>query len=288
MTLSQVLMGGSLALLVYVLFSTLLRSSGARRKGLDAYYGSEPAERARQERIGLSVAKRLPFSLSQWEDHLRWAQLGGHFKGWTLGGLVFQALLFGGAGLLVLLLNPAPAALLIPAGLAAYPFVRVRSKANTVRKQAVRALPEAAGLIAAELAASVPVETALVRAAALPGPLAILIQESVENARATGRPLFSRKPVRGAMVEVFAETRLPQLIAFATQLDLVAVKGVGGAELMSEIARSLGQEYRGRLVMEVEKLDSRLMVMVSLFFFVPFVALLLGALMIPTLQMMGG
>ena len=44
MTLSQVLMGGGLALLVYALFSTLLRSAGARRgAGSDVFPGCRNA-----------------------------------------------------------------------------------------------------------------------------------------------------------------------------------------------------------------------------------------------------
>jgi len=85
-------------------------------------------------------------------------------------------------------------------------------------------------------------------------------------------------------VEVMGKSAIPALHAFGSQLDLVASKGVAGAALMSEIARALGQEYRARLQSQVEKLDSRLVLGVALFFFTPFVALLLFATLRPVLQ----
>jgi len=181
------------------------------------------------------------------------------------------------------LINPAPMAFLLPVGAFAYPLVRLRSKANTVRKRVFRTLPETAALIAAELAAGTAPDVAVSRAGAIPGPLSVLLREAVEASRSTGKPLFSRKPITGTLVEVMAQSGLPALHAFGSQLDLVASKGVAGAVLMAEIARTLGQEYRAKLQSEVEKLDSRLVLVVALFFFVPFVALLLFAALGPVL-----
>ncbi len=292
MSLSQLLLPFSLACLVWGVVGLVqgMRVGRATRaaKALSEFYADPRAKKAgRQEEIGMAVAEKL-LSVAAWEDHLRWAQRGGQYQGQTLGGIVFQSLLFAALALLVLLANPAPVAFLIPVGAFAYPLVRLRSKARAVRKRVFRTLPETAALIAAELAAGTAPDVAVARATAIPGPLSMLLKEAVEASRATGRPLFSRKPITGTLVETLGKSGLPALHAFGSQLDLVASKGVAGAVLMSEIARALGQEYRARLQSEVEKLDSRLVLIVALFFFAPFVALLLFAALSPIMAVFLG
>jgi len=280
---------GTLALVAYFLARNLRIRPQATRALEDFYAsaGNDQQPSSRGEQIGSRIAKRLPFSLDAWEEHLRWAQRGGYFQGWGIGRLVFAALLYAGVGALVLLLNPAPASLLVPLGAAAYPFISVRAKANTVRKRVVRGLPEVAALVAAEMSAGVSPEQAVQRAAALPGPLAGLIADVLAYSRRIGCPLFGRKPVRGALVEVFSQADLPELLSFAAQLDLVAEKGVAGATLMNEVARTLGREYRARLDSEVEKLNGRLMLATAAFFFIPFVLVILGSFMAPVMALFG-
>ena len=235
------------------------------------------------EQIGERVAEHLPFSFNSWEEHLKWAQRGRYFKGWGIGRLVFMAMLSGSLGACVLLATPAPAALLLPLGAAAYPFLSLRAKANTVRKRVIRSLPELATLVAAEMSAGISPDQALQRAASLPGPASGLLSDVLAYSRSAGRPLFGRKTIRGALVEVFSQAGLPELISFATQLDLVAEKGVAGAALMNEVARTLGREYRSRLDSQVEKLNGRLMLSTAVFFFIPFVLIILGSFIAPVM-----
>lgn len=280
---------GTLALVVYFLAGSLNLQPKVGR-GLEDFYasaGNEQKAASRGEQIGNRVAERLPFSLDTWEEHLRWAQRGGYFKGWGIGRLVFTAMIYAGVGALVLLVNPAPASLLVPLGAAAYPFISVRAKANTVRKRVVRGLPEVAALVAAEMSAGVSPDQAVQRASVLPGPLTGLLSDVLAYSRSAGCPLFGRKPVRGALVEIFAQADLPELMAFAAQLDLVAEKGVAGATLMNEVARTLGREYRSRLDSEVEKLNGKLMLATAVFFFIPFVLVILGSFMMPVMAIFG-
>lgn len=283
MEIGALLFPVSLALFVWGVAQNVKIGGRKAAKALTDFYADRTGtQKTRQEEIGEAVAGKL-LSAKVWEDHLRWAQRGGLYEGQSLGSVVFQGLLFAGLSALVLVVNPAPAAFLLPVGAFAYPLVRLRSKANTVRKRVFRTLPETAALIAAELAAGTAPDVAVTRAAAIPGSLSALLREAVEASRGTGKPLFSRKPITGALVEVMGQSGIPALHAFASQLDLVASKGVAGAALMSEIARALGQEYRAKLQSEVEKLDSRLVMVVALFFFMPFVALLLFAAINPVL-----
>jgi Flp pilus assembly protein TadB len=245
--------------------------------------GDTKLHSTRGDRIGSQIAERLPFSLDRWEAHLKWAQRAGYFKGWGVGRLVFMAMIFGCLGACVLLVNPSPAALLIPLGAAAYPFISLRAKANTARKRVIRSLPELATMIAAEMSAGVSPEQAIQRASALPGMLTGLLSEVFAYSRTAGRPLFGRKPVPGALVEVSSKAGLPEFLSFATQLDLVAEKGVAGAELMNEMARTLAREYRSRLDSEVERLNGRLMIATAIFFFIPFVLIILGSFIAPVM-----
>jgi len=286
---------GTLALVVYFLAGSLNLKPKVGR-GLEDFAGTSfrsasagngQKAASRGEQIGNRMAERLPFSLDTWEEHLRWAQRGGYFKGWGIGRLVFTAMIYAGVGALVLLVNPAPASLLVPLGAAAYPFISVRAKANTVRKRVVRGLPEVAALVAAEMSAGVSPDQAVQRASVLPGPLTGLLSDVLAHSRSAGRPLFGRKPIRGALVEVFSQADLPELMAFAAQLDLVAEKGVAGAILMNEVARTLGREYRSRLDSEVEKLNGKLMLATAVFFFIPFVLVILGSVMAPVMAIFG-
>jgi len=239
----------------------------------------------RQVEIGDRVGGLLPISLSEWQNHLEWAQRGGHYADQKLGGIIFTACLYAGGALLIVLIKPAPIFFLLPVLAFAFPFFSMRSKANGVRKKAVRALPEMASLVAAEVSAGTPPDQAVLRAAELPGPLAGLLSEAVSHARQTGRPLFSRKPVTGALVEVFSRAGLPALRAFAMQLDEVAGKGVDSAALMNDTARSLAREYRDRVMTEKEKLGGKLISLVAFHFFFPAVILILGAFLMPLLAM---
>jgi len=264
--------------------SLRIESSAARQ--LRGYMGDPRGKPSRQEQIGERIAGALPLSPGSWQDHLRWAQRGGYYTGQRLGLVFFNAALFAVCSLVVVLLRPAPLFFLLPLVAFAYPLVALRGKANRTRRRVVRSLPDIAALVAAEVAAGTPADQAVLRAAELPGPLSGLLGESVAYARQAGRPLFSRhKGVRGALVDVFDQANLPALRAFARQLDEVANKGVDSAELMNDMARSLGREYREHVLSEKEKLSGRLTTIVALHFFFPAVLIILMAFLLPMLDM---
>jgi Flp pilus assembly protein TadB len=273
----------SLAWLAYYLSKRVRIQRGIERHLQDFYASSAHASASRADQFGERLVGQLPFSLAAWGGHLQWAQRGGHFRAWSMGRLVFRSLLYGSSGMSILLINPSPAALLVPLAAMLYPFVSVRAKANTVRRQVVRSLPELATLVAAEMSAGTSPEQAIQRAAQLPGSANLLLREFLREARRESRPLFGHKPVRGALVEACSQADLPELTTFAAQLDLVAGKGLAGATLMNEVARTLSREYRARLDREVEKLNGRLMLATAVFFFIPFVLVILGSFIAPVM-----
>lgn len=233
------------------------------------------AQAAWSDKVGNQIARQLPISLDVWESHLRWAQRGGKYTGFTIGSLTFMALALGMAGILIPLMNPAPAAWTVPFLGFAAPFVWVRSAADKVRRRTVRQLPELAALVAAEISANAPVEGSLERAAQLPGPLSGLLTDAVQLAQSTGRPLLSHESQRGALREVFESTGVPAVRAFAVQLDIAASKGVEVDERMVEISKTLAAEYRQQLLENIEKLETSLTTAVTAFYFVPMVLLIL-------------
>jgi len=284
--LGPLLGAGSVAFLIYLLLDSVHFDSKTIQY-LRAFRG-EKLDTNRQASFGERVLDLLPLSAQTWEMHLAWAQRGGYYPGRKLGNIVFSGLIYAAAGLLVFALKPAPILLLLAAAGFAYPFLALKGKAGRVRRRTIRALPEAASLVAAELAAGTHIDTAVARAAELPGPLAGLLTETVAFSRQTGRPLFSRKPVCGALLEVFSEAGLPALRAFAIQIDEVANKGIDAAELMADTARSLAREYRERVMAEKEQLGGKLTRHVAFHFFMPAVIVILAAFFIPMIALMGG
>jgi Flp pilus assembly protein TadB len=285
------LAGLSLASISYAILSQVqfeissVRRSVTRR--LEKFAGVEE-EPTWLDRLGDEVLRFLSLDPQRWVHYLRWAQLGGYYMGWTVGGLVGRAVVYGLAGALYAAYMAAPFFWLAMPILFAFPFIRVRSKANDVKKQVRRALPELATLVAAEMAAGNAADRALARGSELAGPLGHVLARAMAEGRSTGRALFSRsREVRGAVLENLSGMGMPELMAFASQLDLVASKGAAGPELMDNIAQGLAREYRMRVLQSAEELESDLVIPATLFFFLPFVLAIMIPLLVPLLEAFG-
>ena len=238
------------------------------------------------DRLGDSLVDRLGLSFASWEHELRWAHLGGFYTGKTVGSFLGRAVLFAGGGLvyLVAFRNFSPMLLGGVALAAYYPYLQLRGRAGDTREMVKRSLPEAAALIAAEMSAGSSPETAIQRAASLPGPFGKLINEAIRKAGQSGRLIFSRDDIQGVLVEVFSLYRLSNLEAFAQQIDLVAAKGAEGPKQMGEVARGLSREYRSEVARAAETLSNKLLVPISLYFFVPFLLAIFVPLLFSVFQ----
>ncbi|MBI1299949.1 hypothetical protein GC175_33920 [bacterium] len=238
------------------------------------------------EKLGNWLLRRFPSlrSVGNVETQRRWLGLMGSAPSLPL--LLGQALLLGLAGGMLALGSGVPLAWSLVVLGALYPFLRLRSGANRIRRSVERALPELTALMAAEMAAGHPPDKALERAAEWGGPLAALVAEAVAGARTKGRPLLGRGGVNGLLLETVDRYNLPSLRAFAAQVDMAAKKGAAGPELMESLARMLVLEYKERSLREAEKLDSRLAVPSVLFFFLPFLFLILTPLLMPVLDIL--
>lgn len=256
-------------------------------RSLDAYYraGRDDGPDGTVERMGQAVLKRLPTGRFDMERYLAWIALEEPPP--APARVAGTAALLGLAGVAAALINGIPALFVLGIVGFAYPFVRLRNRANRVKKRVERALPELSALMAAEMAAGNPPDRALERAGQWGGPLARLISMSVAESRLNGRPLFGRGRLPGIWREVVERYGLPSLRAFAAQVDIAAQKGAAGPELMEGLARSLIIAYKDQALREAEKLDSRLAVPSVLFFFLPFLFLILAPLLMPVMAVLG-
>ncbi len=280
-SIGLLLASGALAFLAYVAAASIRLEAPASGR-LAGFAGVERAHPL--DRVGGWILRLTGLDLGAWGRYLEWARLGGHYRGWTVATMVGRGLAFALIGLAYAALTGAPAFYLAAPALLFMPFLRVRSKAKAVIRHTLRSIPEMAALVAAEMAAGNPPDRGVERAAEMPGVLGTLLARAVAETRRGGRPLFTKKPVRGTLVETLAEMGLPELNAFAVQLDLVAEKGVAGADLMTSIARSLAAEYREAVMRAAEELESNLVAPAALFFFLPFVAVIMAPLVVSLLR----
>lgn len=224
------------------------------------------------DRVGDSLVDRFGLTIEGWEFELMWAQLGGYYEGKTVGSVLGASVVYLLGGIVYIMMFQSYSMIYFAAValIAYYPYMKLKGRGDDVRKMVKRSLPEAAALIAAEMSAGGSAETAVTRAANLPGPLGKMIKDTVAMAQQSGRLIFSRDAIDGVMVEHFSKYRLPDVEAFARQIDLVAEKGTDGPKQMSEVARGLSREYRSDIKTESEKLSNKLLMPMTLYIFVPF------------------
>ena len=279
--LGALLAGGAVAMAA----STVsLSPASAPGKALGEYLGERKGSSGAVDDLGNAIIRRMPSLLRYIDGRRRWIRLaGGDVSPARIAGM---AGLLGGLGFLLGVVTGVPAASI--AGLlgAAYPFMQIRSRANAVRRKVQRSLPELAALMAAEMAAGNSPDQALERAAEWGGPLAAIIREAMAEGKASGRPLFGRQGMPGALMDTVRGYDLPALKAFASQMDMAAQKGAAGPEMMGRLAKTLVVEYKDRALRRAEKLDDDLALPSVLFFFLPFLFLMLTPLLVPLIQMM--
>jgi Flp pilus assembly protein TadB len=275
-----VLLGASIAALIAYFLSSSMRFEQSTARRLGKFAGTVPT--GLTEEIGGTVLKLYGREMGGTLGNLEWAQLGGGYPEWTLATLIGRCAVYGGAAALAFFIAaPGNIIFILVAGaLAGYlPILQVNSRAGDVKKQVGREVPEIAALVAAELAAGNPPDVAIERAAQVPGPLGRLLARALADSRSSGRPLFTRKPVRGTLIDVLLGSGLSPLAAFGAQLDLVAAKGVAGAEMMTNVSRAISREYFEYVMSAAERLEGNLVIPSAIFFFLPLTAVIMLPIM---------
>jgi hypothetical protein len=118
------------------------------------------------------------------------------------------------------------------------------------------------------------------RASSLPGPVGQILREAVDRARSEGALLFSQAGATGMIIKHFSELRFTPLETFAARMDAVSERGTEGPKRMNELARDLAMEYQVTVARAAETLDNKLLVPMTIFFFVPFLAAIFIPLMV--------
>lgn len=271
---------------VSMVLSRIRFSTSTPSAMLGEYVGADARGPDPLERFGTSLVRRFPRlgDLATMAHHRRWLELAGEAP--SPASVVGMAAAFGIGGLVLATVTQNAAALLLGAIGAVFPFIRVRSRANKIRRTVQRSLPDLSALMAAEMAANNPPDVALERAAKWGGPLSNLIRQAITAARSTSQPVFGRGATPGTLVQVAEKYDVSALQAFVRQLDLAARTGAAGPEQMERLAATLIIEYKDRALREAEQLDSRLAVPAVLFFFLPFMFLILMPLVYPLLEIL--
>ncbi len=161
------------------------------------------------DRVGDSLVDRFGLTIEGWEFELTWAQLGGYYEGKTVGSVLGASVVYLLGGIVYILMFQSYSMIYFAAValIAYYPYMKLKGRGDDVRKMVKRGLPEAAALIAAEMSAGGSAETAVSRAANLPGPLGKMIKDTVAIAQQSGRLIFSRDAIDGVLVEHFHDER---------------------------------------------------------------------------------
>jgi Flp pilus assembly protein TadB len=207
---------------------------------------------------------------------LYFAQLAGKWQGWdkvqftslrvalALGSLVFGLLIYND---------------LIPSVIAALlgwqvPLVLLGGVARRMRRRFQAQLPEFIQLVAAQMAAGVSLEEALRRTAQMDSLAAQWMRHVLQMSQ--GRVIFTQ------LQKEAQASNMPDLIGLAVQLEFVRL-GTAQQELMAQMANRIAAEYTGGAEQRAERVGAELVVPMVIFYFLPFIAVILALIGWPIL-----
>ena len=212
------------------------------------------------------LAALLPADPRLSED-LRLLQALGRMRGWRPEDLAALRLGLAILGAAFVILSPVAGLLL---GLAGYllPRQQVGGEAEKVRRQLFRETPDAAETLAFLVSLGLPVDEALRRMAEGSSTFARLLRAGV-SAAPPGAVLAAH------LAEWIRFARVPALSQMFFRLAEIARRGVGERTLLSDLAASAAAAYEAEILARAERLDAALTVPVGLFYFLPYLALIL-------------
>jgi Flp pilus assembly protein TadB len=241
--------------------------------------GNAQASRLQQalNPLNVPVQKYTPPSfLRSTRGDLYWAQISGKWVGWNAVQFIALRLVFALGGFLLAMFTTGEliVALVLGYGGWAYPAMSANGAARKARRLFVSQLPEFIQLIAAQMAAGISMEEAISRVSKSPGMVAGWMREVIRQAQ--GRNLIEQ------IQREAQQSLLPELIGMSIQLAFIE-RGTARQELMSQLAMSIAADYIGGAERRAEKLGSEMIVPMVLFYFVPFLVVLLTVLLYPVL-----
>ena len=252
-----------IALGIFLLTYSLSFERGSLAKRLQVIMGKgEEEENGLASKIGSYLGEKLPFLTGKLgiKEDLEVLRLSGNLLTEEtvygllalsgLGGLALGYLAFGTLGLFI--------------GLLAGPFVFYqvfKGRANRMRREILRDLPDVENIMAIEIATGANIRQALQSAASSP--------------TAFGRWLRDILDKEKDLVRASEKLGIPELVAFARQVELVSKTGLGG-EAFADLAKETIRARTSEMNAKIAKLESELAMPSVLFFFLPFVFILLA------------
>jgi Flp pilus assembly protein TadB len=223
------------------------------------------------------MARWAPGSiLRRSKSDLYFAQLAGKWHGWdeiqftslrvalAMGALVFGLLIYDD---------------LIPSAIAfllgwQVPVVLLGSVSRRIRRRFQAQLPEFIQLVAAQMAAGVSLEEALRRTAQMDSMAAQWMRHVLQMSQ--GRVIFNQ------LQKEAQASNMPDLIGLAVQLEFVRL-GTAQQELMAQMANRIAAEYTGGAEQRAERVGAELVIPMVIFYFLPFIAIILALIGWPIL-----
>ena len=220
---------------------------------------------------------------------LYWAQFGGKWHGWAASEIMSLYVALGCAAFLFGFLfydgvgwETIGATILAP--YAAHRILLV-SPARAAEKQLSSELAEFVSMLAAEVGADVALSEAIARLAQSPSLVAAWFRRVL--ARAVGGHLFTDRDnpdAKGALYQEAVESANAGLIGLAINLDNIFKRGVGAQQLMEQTARSVSSEYIGEAQLRAEKVCGDMLIPMMIFFFLPYIIVLILILATPLIR----
>jgi pilus assembly protein TadC len=155
------------------------------------------------------------------------------------------------------------------------PAILVGGTARRTRRRFQAELPEFIQLVAAQMAAGVSLDEALRRTTRTDSLVARWMRRVLEESQG-----------RSFLVQLHKEaqaSQLPDLIGLAVQLEFVQ-QGTAQRELFSQLAAHIADEYAAGADVRAERVGAELVIPMVLFYFLPFVVIVLVLIGWPILQ----
>jgi Flp pilus assembly protein TadB len=212
---------------------------------------------------------------------LYWAHQAGYWRAWD--GRSFLALKLAGAvvGVFLALLQ-GPSALVLVAGVLGWwlPGFFINGKSRRYQEAVRGELPDAVNLLAMLVQAGKSTTQALQEIGQMDSALARWIQQGLAAA-AGGNPLATLR-------DRAVESGLADLINVFSQLVFIEGTGAGMAPLLDGLARDLATENKFNRLRKAAQVSSQIIFPVLLFYFVPYLAVILFPMAFQALGLVGG
>jgi hypothetical protein len=228
-----------------------------------------PGWRGLLSRLDRPLARLTPRSfMRRLQADLYFAQLDDRWESWDAAQVISLRFALAAGALLLGLLAYDNLVLSLVAALLGWqaPAILIGGVARRTRRRFQAQLPEYIQLVAAQMAAGVSLEEALRRTAQSGSLVGKWMRRVLRMSQ--GRVVFTQ------MQKEAQASTLPELIGLAVQLEFVRM-GTAQQELMAQMANRVAADYAAGAEQRAEKVGAELVIPMVLFYFLPFIAVIL-------------